>query len=208
MSAARWRAFAAAGLALVVLIAAWIARAAEGSRALAECDGALRRKDVVEAIVFARAAAEAKCPFCSAPELGYARLYSIAKDAETRGDDVTAIAAWRAVRAAALGTALFDATPARRERADVEIARLGHRIDAASAAAGNMASPAASEERLRAAQAAHDVPNGMAFVLVAIGGIAFLVSAIRFAIGRATKVPDLVGALAGAAVAACGVLLF
>jgi hypothetical protein len=208
MDKGRWRAFAAAALALAVIVTAWIARASEGRRALAECDGALFRKDVVEAIVLARAAAEARCPFCSAPDLGYARLYSIAKDAETRGDDVTAIAAWRAVRAAALGTTVFDTASARRERADVEIARLGHRIDAAAAAAGNMASPAASEERLRAAQAAHAVPNGATFALLAIGGVLFLVSAVRFAAARGVRTADLAGAIAGAVVAACGVLLF
>src|SRR5687768_5031256 len=108
MTTGRWRELAAAGLAVAVIVTAWIARASEGRRALAECDGALFRKDVVEAIVFARAAAEARCPLCSAPDLGYARLYAIAKEAETRGDDITAIAAWRAVRAATLGTAVFD----------------------------------------------------------------------------------------------------
>src|SRR5688572_462216 len=208
MERGRWRTFAAAGLAGIVIATAWIARAMEGDRVLRECDGAVFRKDFVEAIVFARAAAEARCPFCSAPEIGYARLYAIAKDAETRGDDVTAIAAWRAVRAAALGTVVFDAAPARRERADVEIARLGHRIDAAAAAAGNMASPAASEERLRAAQAAHDVPNGTTFLVIAIGGVLFLFFAVRFARARGVKTADLAGAIAGAVVAACGVLLF
>ncbi len=202
-----WRAFAAAGLVLAVVMTAWIARASEGRRSMAECDGALFRKDYVEAIVFARAAAEARCPLCSAPELGYARLYSIAKDAEGRGDDGTAIAAWRAVRAAALGTAIFDST-SKRERADLEIARLGHRIDAAAAAAGSMASPAASEERLRAAQAAHDVPNGTTFVVIGAGGILFLLFAFRFVRARGSKTADLAAAIAGIALAAFGALLF
>jgi len=202
------RGLSAVALALVVLIAAWTSRVAEGRRSLEACDAATKRGDHVEAIVFARAAAEARCPWCDAPELGYARLYAIAKEAEGRGDDATAVAAWRAVRAAALGTSVLGTFTARRERADVEIARLEHRIDAAAAAAGGTASPAASEARLQAALATSSIPSGTVFVLVAVGGVIFLVGAIRFARAGSFRPTELAMALAGAGVAALGILVF
>jgi hypothetical protein len=198
-------------LLVVVLITAWSGRVSEGRKSLEACDAAAKRGDRVEAIVFARAAAEARCPFCSAPELGFARLYAIAKEAESRGDDAIAVAAWRAVRAATLASVVLDTTPARRERADNEIARLEHRIDAAAAAAGGTASPAASEERLRVALAASTVPSTTVFVLLALGGVLFLVGGVRFvrAAGAATfGTASVVMAAAGAGVAIAGVLLF
>jgi hypothetical protein len=198
----------ALGLALVVIVTAWVTRASEGRRALEGCDAAFARGDRVEAIVLARVAANARCPLCSAPELGYARLYAIAKDAETRGDDATAVAAWRAVRAATLATTLLDTNPARRERADVEIARLEHRIDAAAAAAGGAPSPAAGEERLRLALATSTVPSGMVFLLLTLGGGLFLAGAMRFVRSRAFRLPDLALTSAGTALAAIAVLLF
>lgn len=196
-------------LALVVLVIAWVGRVNEGRRALAESDAAAARQDWPEAIMAARAAAEARCPASCSSELGYARLYAIAKDAEARGDDATSFAAWRAVRSAALGTAVLDVHGARRERADVELARLGHRLDAAAAAAGAPASPAARDERLRVALATSDVASGATHLLLAIGGALFLVGAARFALakGRRARV-DLALAGAGALVAAVGVLLF
>jgi len=169
----------------------------------------MKRGDRVEAIVFARAAAEARCPWCQASELGYARLYAIAKEAESKGDDATAAAAWRAVRAAALGSSVLGISPARRERADVEIARLEHKVDAAAAAAsGGAPSAAASEEKLRAALSRSPVPSGMVFVLVAAGGALFLLGAIRFVRAKTFRPTELALALAGAAIAALGVLVF
>lgn len=208
MTAGVRRALYAVGLVLVVIVTAWIGRVSEGRRSVEVCDAAFARGDRVEAIVFARAAAEARCPWCSAPELGYARLYAIAKDAEGRGDDAIGVAAWRAVRAATLGSAIVDRSPARRERADAEIARLEHRIDAAAAAAGGTASPAATEERLRAALASSSVPSGTVFVFLALGGVLFLFGAVRFARARAFGPAELATSLAGAALATIGALLF
>ncbi|MBN9165980.1 MAG: hypothetical protein J0I07_33840 [Myxococcales bacterium] len=203
---ARRHGLPAVALALVVVIAALVTRVSEGRRAVEGCDAALARQDYVEAIVLARAAAEARCPWCEAPELGFARLFAIAKDAESRGDHPTAVAAWRAVRAATLATSVIDRSPARRERADGEIARLEHRIDAATA--GSAPSPAASEERLRAALATSLVPSGIVFALLAIGGALFVIGAVRFVRARTFRVPDLVVAVAGGALAAAAVLVF
>jgi hypothetical protein len=195
-------------LVLVVIVAAWIGRVYEGRRSVEASDAAFKRGDRVEAIVLARAAADARCPFCEAPDLGYARLYAIAKDAESRGDDPTAVAAWRAVRAATLATAVIDTAVSRRERADAEIARLEHRIDAAAAAAGGTPSPAATEERLRIALAASTVPSGTVFLFVAVGGLLFVLGALRFVRVQVFRAVELAIALAGIGVAALGLLLF
>ncbi|MBX3201495.1 MAG: hypothetical protein KF894_25385 [Labilithrix sp.] len=202
------RGLPAVALALVVVLAAWFGRASAGRRSLEACEAALAREDRVEAIVLARAAAEARCPGCGAPERGHAHLEAIAKDAERRGDDAIAIAAWRASRAATLATAVLDTSARRRERADAEIARIGHRIDAAEAASGGAPSPAASEARLRAALAAPAVPSGTVFLLVAVGGALFALGAVRFVRARAFRRTELALALAGGALSAIGVLFF
>jgi hypothetical protein len=144
---------------------------------------------------------------CSAPELGNARLDSVAKEAEARNDLATAIGAWRAVRAAALASSVLDTTDSRRQRADQEIARLGHKIDAAAAAAGAPSSPAASEERLRVALAESHVPSGSTLLLVAVGAVLFFGGAAAFAFRRGTRTA--LGALAAAVgLVAAGLLLF
>lgn len=196
-------------LALVVVVVAWTLRVSEGKRALADCDSARARADWPEAIMSARAAAEARCPAFCVSELGFARLYAISKDAESRADDATSFAAWRAVRAASLGTAIIDVNAGKRERADQELARLGHRLDAAAAAAGSPASPAATEERLRATLAASNPVNGTTYLLLAIGGLLFFGGAARFVTAKKSfPRADLAVSLTGAAVAACGALLF
>jgi hypothetical protein len=197
-----------AGLAVAVVVTAWIARVYDGRRSLSVCDAAMARGDRVEAIVFGRAAAEARCPGCGAPELGFARLQAIAKDGEARGDDATAVAAWRATRAATLGSVVFDTSPERRQRADAEIARLEHRIDAAAAAAGGTASPAASEDRLRAALAVNTIPSATVFVFLSLGGLLFLYGALRFVFGKGVRVMELGLSAAGGALAVLGLLLF
>ena len=208
LAAEKKNALAVFSLVVLVLSAAWIGRVREGQRALVESDGAVTRGDWVEAIFEARVAADARCPFCSASELGNARLYSIAKEAEARNDAQTAIAAWRAVRAAALASSVLDTHDSRRQRADEEIARLGHKIDAAAAAAGAPSSPAASEEKLRAALAESHVPNGTTIVLVALGSVAFLAGAAAFASRRGARHIQLAALASGLALVAAGLLLF
>lgn len=205
----RTGALLAALLAVVVVGVAWIGRVSEGKRALADSDSARARADWAEAVMAARTAAEARCPAFCVSELGFSRLYAIAKDAENRADDATAFAAWRAVRSAALATAVLDVHAAKRERADQELARIGHRMDAAAAAAGAPASPAASEERLRATLAASNPTSGTTYLLLAVGGLLFLGGAARFVLAK-KELPraDLVISLTGAAVAACGALFF
>lgn len=194
-------------IAVAVLGAAWAGRAAEGKRSLADADAALARGDKLEAILAARAAAEARCPSCSAPEQGYARLEAIAKDTEHRGDDVTAFAAWRSIRAATLASAIFAVESERRAHAEQEIARLGHRIHLASTAAGTTPAPAASEERLRATLAENTVPHGSAFAVIGVGGLVFVFFAWRFTTAKGKRA-DAAVAAAGAAMSTLGALLF
>lgn len=193
-------------IALLVLVVAWAGRASDGRKSLAECDAALIRGDRVDAIVYARAAAEARCPWCSAPENGYAKLYAIARDAESKADDATALAAWRAVRVASLASTWFDEAEPRRERADAEIARLGHRIDAMNAATGTASSLAASEEKLKAVLAPNPLPSTWVFVVLAVGGALLLFGAMRSV--RAFGPANMAIAVAGVALAVAGVLAF
>lgn len=203
----------AVALAVAVLIAvavAWAGRVSEGRRAIVDADSALERADLPEAIHAARIACEARCPGCAAPDEGFARLERIARDAEARGDDTTAFAAWRAARAALLATAVTTSSSTRRARADAEIARFAHRLDAAAVAAGATPTPAASEDRVRAALAESGMPGAATFALVGLGGLVFLVAGARFAASAKTRrsAADLGFAGLGIAVAALGALLF
>jgi hypothetical protein len=198
--------------AAAVLAVAWAGRAAEGRRALADSDAARARGDLVDAVLAARTAAEARCPGCGSPDEGFRRLEDLAKDAELRGDDATAFAAWRAARAAILAT---DPASARRARTDAEVARLAHRIDVAATVAGAPPTAAAAEDRLRATLAEDSIPSMPAFAVIAAGGALFLFGAARFAfalgrtswLGRAGAIDALL-AVAGAALAVAGGVLF
>ncbi len=190
----------AAGLVLVISTA-WGGRVLEGRRAMLDSDAAVQRGDAVEATLTARIAAESRCPFCVSESRGYARLEGIAKDAESRGDDLVAFGAFRAMRTASLGN---DGD--RRARAETELARLGHKLDAARTT-GGAPTAAAAEDKLREVLSEDDAPKSMTFLLLAAGAIGFLAGAIRFArTGR--RVPELLIAGAGAIVAALGVLYF
>lgn len=195
------------GILAAILVTAWISRVSEGRRALEACDSAVKRGDRVEAIVHARVAAAARCPGCSSSELGFDRLASIAKESERGGDDVTAVAAWRAARAATLAATFADEP--RRSRIDAEVARLEHRVDlAAAAATGGAPTPAASEERLRLALSETHSPTSAVFLLLAAGGVVFAVFAIRFVRAAKPSLLEALPALLGLGVAIAGALLF
>lgn len=201
-------AIAAVLVLLCVFGVAWAARAAEGRKALLDADTALARGDHFDAIMAARAAAEAQCPMCSAPAEGFARLERIARDAEGRGDDAIAFAAWGAVRAALLATAGASTTSEQRTKAETEIARFGRRIDAAAVVAGAPPTAAAADDKLRAALAEHDVPAGATFATIAVGSVIFFWAAVRFVVAREARKADLVAAAAGIAVAIAGAAVF
>lgn len=201
-------AIAALLVVLAVFGVAWAARAAEGRKALLEADTASARGDSFDAIMAARTAAEAKCPLCTAPAEGFARLERIARDAEGRGDDATAFAAWGATRAALLATAGASTTSDRRTLAETEIARFGKKLDAASVVAGAPPTAAANDDKLRAALAEHDVPGGATFATIAAGAVLFFWAAVRFVTAKAARRADLVAAAAGIAIAIAGAAAF
>lgn len=199
-------ALGAAGVALAIAVA-WSTRAAEGRAAMVEADAALARGDLDAAMTAARVAAEARCPTCDAPERGYALLARIARDAEAKGDDARAFAAFVTIRAAALATTTIGADP-RRTEAERELARLGHKIDATAALAGGAPSAAATEERLQRTLATTGVPSGATFLLVAIGAVMFALGAVGLARAPALRATDALVALGGVAVAALALALF
>jgi hypothetical protein len=93
--------------ALVAVAVIGVVTAREVAMAQAEvvaADAASQRSDWGDAIVNARAAAEAVAPGNPWPERGRQRLEAIGHDAEARGDDATALLAYGAMRAAALAT--------------------------------------------------------------------------------------------------------
>lgn len=188
---------------------AWVGRVAEGRAALAESDAALARGETASAIHAARVAALARCPTCDAPQGAYDRLERIAREAEAKGEDGTAFAAWGAVRAAALGGAVLGGGT-RRVQAEGELARLGQKIDATAAALGGAPAKAASEERLRAAlaQGGDALPSGGTFALIAVGAVAFAAGALRMARAPRLHPTDGVLAAAGVLVAALALALF
>jgi hypothetical protein len=140
-----------------------------GAAALAECDVATAQGDVPRAIDAARAAAEAVAPASPYPARGYARLVAIAGAAEARGDDATANAAWRSVRAAALATRTLARTPAYLVLAEEGLARVAWHARTGAVEGDLEAFRAAMLGRL----AQDDVPAGWTFVLLGAGAAAF-----------------------------------
>jgi hypothetical protein len=98
----------AAALAALVVVAATAVltgrELAVGQAEVTAADAAAARSDWGEAVVHARAAAEALVPGSPWPARGWGRLEAIGHDAEARGDDATAMLAYGAMRSAALAT--------------------------------------------------------------------------------------------------------
>ena len=97
---------AAVALAAVVAVLgiAIVREFALGSEAVASADAAIGRLDWAAAIDESRAAAESRAPWSPWPERGAARLETIARAAEARGDPATALLAYGALRSASLAT--------------------------------------------------------------------------------------------------------
>src|SRR5207248_157089 len=87
-------------VAAVVIVVAWGARVYEGQRALADTNAALSRGDLVEAVLAARSAAEARCPTCGAPGAGFAKVESVARGPAAGCDVQTARACGRSAESA------------------------------------------------------------------------------------------------------------
>lgn len=190
----------------VLLSVAWIGRVREGREALAASDAALARGEAQGAILHAQIAASARCPTCTTSEQGFERLERIAKEAETRGDDVTAFAALRATRAALFQRVGFR--DPQNERVDSDIARLAHRLGSSAVAAGAPVTPAATEARFRASIIRVALPTAATYAVTGLGALAFLGALVRiFLRGQALR-SDFGLATVGAALTLAGVLVF
>ena len=147
-----------------------------GAQAMRESDAALARHDTHGAMLAARDAAEACAPGSPYVRAGFARLESLARDAEARRDERSAISAWSAMRAAAASTrGPFVSTDSFRALAEDGIARDGSRADAASAEVH------ATEPLIRASLARDEGPSSLSLALLAMGGLGFFAGAFRLA---------------------------
>ncbi len=145
-------------------------------------DEALAAKDPNLALSEAQLAAEATALLSPYPDRGYARIEALAQDAEARGDDEGAEAAWRAMRTAQIATKgpLVD-TRARRVHAEQALARIGTRhllIDAARIPG----SARLGEAELRARIARDPTPPSAAFAILGAGAALFAASAAALAL--------------------------
>jgi hypothetical protein len=97
----------------------------EGRSELASSEAAWAAGDSFGAAAHARAAARAYVPYASYVRSAYRKLRFIAVQSEARGDPEAALFAWRAMRAAAIGSrTVLGAHDRERAAADAAIARL------------------------------------------------------------------------------------
>lgn len=171
----------------IVLIAIVLAVATSyelrvGARGIDECDAALARGDRAAAIEAARAAAEAVVPASPYPSRAYHRLESIAREAESRGDDESSLGAWTAMRAAALATRGFGVRTAEwNDMADAGIARVGSAAWGGPDAAKLKTDVRPSEQALLESLHRQEPPPTTTFVLLAAGASAFFGGVARIA---------------------------
>jgi hypothetical protein len=151
---------------------AWLAarEMAVGQREDAAAEAAVARSQWIDAIAHSRSAAEAVAPWSPWPERGAHRLEALARDAEARGDDVTALLAWGALRSAAIATrSLGPGGIDWRTAADHGIDRVAAwRRDTSS---GATTGPAAAEP-LRIALGHDDAPSTGSLALLAAALVA------------------------------------
>lgn len=160
-------------LALAVLASALAVGAARqvyvGKNAIVDCDVALDKGDYVEAVAFARSAAEALLPGSPYPARGYERLDKLGRDAEARGDDALATSAWRAMHAAASETRAFGySTDAWRARAAEGLLR-----------AASRGTPRPDAAIMTELVSREDTPSSSSFFLLAAAACAIGAGAVR-----------------------------
>jgi hypothetical protein len=196
---ARTRVLLVSGVVLAFFAVAIASRVSAGAAAVTASDRALASGDRLLAIEEARAAAEAVAPGSPYPDRGYARLDALAREAESRDDDQTAAAAWRAMRTASIGTrGLGLAKDRELERANAGIARTATRVrgaartelpgeapGVASGAASGVSSPGVSspaERRVLDALARDETPPVRVFAMLGAGALLFFAGVARLVV--------------------------
>jgi len=171
------RTLAIAALVIVgVLAVATVREVSVGRTEVAAADRATEQLDWAQAIVHARAAAQAYVPGSPWPELGVRRLETIGRAAESRADRDTALLAYGAIRTAALSTRALGWSGSRWRIAGEEglsrIASAGPHVSKASEAS------AAMQDALR-----HDeMPSVWSFSAAAASVVAMLAGLARLAV--------------------------
>jgi hypothetical protein len=160
-----------------VLLVATVRQVAVGARAIRACDDARERGDERGALTFAHRAAEARAPGSPYPEMGYARLRSIARSAESRADLGTAQAAWMAVRAAALATRAIGGANGHLPEANEALVHLATHPRAVR----GETEPTVPRALLIESLARDPMPATWVLILLALGGGAFLGGAAHLA---------------------------
>jgi hypothetical protein len=158
----------------------------EGRAALADGDAAIARGDAAGAVEHWGRAARWYAPLAPHVADAYDRLERVATDAERRGDLDLSLAAWRAVRGAALATrSLHEPHADRRARADARIAVLMATAPGEGAAwrrAPGAGDTAGARAAFYGRQLADDGAPSRGWTLVALAGLAlWLGGAVHFA---------------------------
>ena len=194
----------AAMIALVVVAVLAVATGRElsvGQVQVAAADAAADRSDWAEAVLHARAAAEALAPGSPWPARGWARLEAIGHDAEARGDDGTALLAYGAMRSAALATrAPGSGADAWRRKADESLVRV-------AASARSATGPHVSTDAMLDALRGTEPPPTWTVALLAAAGVAMLAGLGRLAWTRAPAGERVAQALAGVGFATYAAIL-
>lgn len=140
----------------------------EGEQRLREADAAIRRQDMLDATVRARAAAGWYVPGAPHVAAAYARLLHVARTSEANGDRDTALFAWRAMRSAAEQTAwLLQPHQRELDLAAVAIARLTS--DAPRPMFARDTSDPQTERHIRSLLERRDTPRTSSIALVVAG---------------------------------------
>lgn len=200
-----WLAGAAAvAFTFAALMAAAISHEAdEGARAMRASDAALAAKNPELAVAEAYLAATHVAPLSPWSDRGYARLQTLADDAEARGDDDLAETAWHAIRSAEVATAgPLSGSPARRRRAELALGRIdARRMLVLAARTPGLARP--NEGALAKAHGEDGTPK--AATLASLGAGSLLAVACALALVRSGSRGS--GGARSAVAAACGLVV-
>jgi hypothetical protein len=143
----------------------------EGRAELSASDTAWSAGDASEATVHARRAASAFVPGAAHVPRAYRKLREIAEQSEARGDTEAALFAWRAIRAAAIGSrSWLTAHDDERASADAAISRIA---SAAHAGASRTTAAAPDSARGHRAMLSADVAPSSSWGVLMLAGAGF-----------------------------------